>query len=218
MRYCTAGPPSGRGSPTLKRRGVQIKPLAIPRSGDDVVATADAILIAIACWVGLSIVLGLLIGRGLRILGRPVPDPISGRVSAAGTRAVARSSLASAGRTRAPRRPAAPTRAAADTLKSQYAQRSTTLSSPRSLCRNACVGLFSCARRARASTVASFRPTSVDDLRRHVGRHLLHLHQRNHRSVQRGDVHPRVAAREQLPIPPATLCPPPRWRKAAMHP
>jgi hypothetical protein len=28
MRYCKAGPPSGRGSPTLRRRGVQIKPLA----------------------------------------------------------------------------------------------------------------------------------------------------------------------------------------------
>ena len=57
----------------------------------------DAILIAIACWVGLSIVFGPLVGRGFRILRRSVPDPIPERVSAAGTRAVVRSSLASAG-------------------------------------------------------------------------------------------------------------------------
>jgi hypothetical protein len=31
-------------------------------------ASLDAIVIAIACWVGLSIVLGPLVGRGLRVL------------------------------------------------------------------------------------------------------------------------------------------------------
>jgi hypothetical protein len=86
--------------------------LAITRLGDNVDATADAILIGIACWAGLSIVLGLLIGRGFRILGRSVPDPIPERVSAARTRPVARSSLASAAYTRAARTPAAPPRAA----------------------------------------------------------------------------------------------------------
>ena len=56
----------------------------------------EAILLAISCWVGLSIILGPLVGRGFRVLAPSVPDPIPARVSAA---------RAHAERTRAARMP-----------------------------------------------------------------------------------------------------------------
>lgn len=72
----------------------------------------DVILLAIACWVGVSITLSLLLGRAFKILGRSVSDPNPERVSAAGTRAAVRSSSASAARTRIPRMPAGSARVA----------------------------------------------------------------------------------------------------------